>query len=77
MTSGSCRRMLRSSQAKVLPALGLTSICVTLSMLVLDRVLDGDDVLLVAVDLVQAGVQRGALAGAGRAADDEHAVRLA
>src|SRR5579871_3357259 len=44
--------------------------------LALDRVLDGDDVLLKAVDLVEAGIQRGALAGAGGAADDEHAVRL-
>ena len=43
---------------------------------VLDRVLHGDDVLLVAVDLAQAGVQRRALAGPGRAAHDEHAVRL-
>ena len=68
--------MLRSSEANVLPALGFTSICVTLSRLVLDRVLDGDDVLLKAVDLVQAGVEGGALAGAGRAAHDEHAVRL-
>ena len=31
ITSGSCRRMLRSSEAKVLPALGLISIWVTLS----------------------------------------------
>ncbi len=44
--------------------------------LIFHWVLDGDDVLLQAIDLIEAGVQSGALAGAGGAADDEHAVRL-
>src|SRR5262249_26139208 len=45
--------------------------------LIFDGVFDGDDVLLVAVDFAHAGVEGGALAGAGGAADEEHAVRLA
>ena len=38
---------------------------------ILDRVLDGDDVLLEAVDLAEAGVERGRLARAGGAAAEE------
>ena len=68
--------MLRSSPAKVLPALGLTSICVTLSMWYSTGFSTVMTFFWIAVDLVQAGVQGGALAGAGRAADDEQAVRL-
>ena len=44
--------------------------------LVFDRVLDGDDLVLVGLDLGQRGVQRGGLAAAGRAGDQHHAVRL-
>ncbi len=43
---------------------------------VLDGVLDGDDVLLVAVDLAKAGIERGAFARTSRAADNKQAVRL-
>ena len=42
---------------------------------VLDRVLDRGDVLARRVDLEQRGVQRGGLAGAGRAGADHHAER--
>ena len=41
--------------------------------LVLDRVLDGDDVLLRRVDLVQRGIEGGGLAAAGRAGDQDDA----
>src|SRR5262249_38177915 len=44
--------------------------------LILDRILKRDDVALKPVDLAQAGVERRALAGPRRAANDEHAVRL-
>ena len=45
--------------------------------LVLDRVLDGDDLVGRVLDLVQGGVQGGGLAAAGGAGDQEHAVGLA
>ena len=41
---------------------------------VLDRVLGGDDLPVRPVQLVQGGVQRGRLAGAGRTGDEEDAV---
>jgi hypothetical protein len=43
--------------------------------LVFDRVLDRHDVALRAVQLVDGCVERGRFAGAGRARDDDHAVR--
>ena len=43
--------------------------------LVLDRILDGEDVEVGRVDLGQAGVERRRLAGAGRAGDEDDAVR--
>src|SRR6202035_2784038 len=44
---------------------------------VLDRVLDGDDVLVaLAVDLVEHGRQRRRLAGAGGSGDEDQAARL-
>ena len=42
--------------------------------LVLDRVLDSDDVQLRRVDALQGGIQRRALAAAGRAGDQNDAV---
>ncbi len=44
--------------------------------LVLHRVLDGDDLVVPAVDLVDGGVQRGGLAAAGGAGGQNHAVGL-
>jgi hypothetical protein len=44
--------------------------------LVFDRVLDGDDLDVGRVELAQRGVQRGGLAGAGRAGDQQDPVRL-
>ncbi len=44
--------------------------------LVLDRVLDGDDLVQPLVDLGNRGVQRSGLAAAGGAGDEQHAVRL-
>ena len=44
--------------------------------LVFDRVFDGDDLVFVGLDLVQRGVKRGGLAGAGRAGHQHHAVRF-
>ena len=43
--------------------------------LVLDRVLDGDDLLARALALGETGVERRRLAAAGRAGDEEHPVR--
>ena len=76
MTSGSCRRIDRSIAAKVWPGLGVDLHLGDVVQLVLDRVLDGDDVPLVAVDLAERGVERRGLAGPGRPAAEEHAVRL-
>ena len=45
--------------------------------LVLDRIFDGDDLVFVALDLVERGVERRGLAGAGGAGDQHHAVGLA
>src|SRR5664280_709426 len=45
--------------------------------LVFDRVLDRDDVLTGRIQTVERGVEGRRLAGAGRAGDDDHAVRLA
>ena len=44
--------------------------------LVLDRVLDRDDAQVGRVDLAQEGVERGRLARAGRAGDEDDAVRV-
>ena len=43
---------------------------------VLDRILDGDDAQVGGIDLAQEGVERGGLAGAGRAGDEDDAVRV-
>src|ERR1700733_3426990 len=45
--------------------------------LVFDRVLDGDDLVFVALDFVERGVERGSFAGTSRAGDQHHAVGLA
>jgi hypothetical protein len=43
---------------------------------VFDRVLDGDDAQIGGVDLPEKGVERGRLAGAGGAGDEDDAVRV-
>ena len=75
MTSGSWRRKLRSTDAKVRSILELTWDLRDALELILDRILDGEDVEVGRVDLGQAGVQRRRLAGAGRAGDEHDAVR--
>ncbi len=45
--------------------------------LVFDRVFDGDDLVFVALDFVERGVEGGGFAGAGGAGDEHHAVGLA
>ena len=45
--------------------------------LVFDRILDRDDVLFDAVQIIDGGVQRGGLAAAGRAADQDQSVAAA
>ena len=60
--------------ANVSPIFGCTCICEMPRELVLDRILDGEDVEVRLVDLVQARVERGRLAGAGRAGDEDDAV---
>src|SRR5690242_757617 len=45
--------------------------------LILDGIFDGNDLVLVAFDFVNGGIQRGGLAGSGRPGDQDHAVRLA
>ena len=45
--------------------------------LIFDRILDGDDLVFVGLDLVERGVERGGFAGAGGAGHQHHAVGLA
>jgi hypothetical protein len=45
--------------------------------LVLDRVFDGDDLVFVAFDFVEGGVESGGFSGAGGAGDEHHPVGLA
>jgi hypothetical protein len=47
------------------------------AQLVLDRILDGDDLVPAGVDLGQGGIERRRLAGAGGAGHEDHAVGLA
>ena len=74
--SGSERRIDRSAEAKVRPALALVCTWLMPGEAVLDRVLDRDDVDLGPADDVQRRVERGRLAGAGRAGDQDHPVGL-
>ena len=75
MTSGSWRRKARSALANVRPIFGLHVHLVDAADLVLDRILGGEDVAARLVDPVQARVERGRLAAAGRAGDQDDAVR--
>ena len=74
-TSGSWRRIARRPAANVRPRLGVHLDLVDAAELVLDRVFDRDDLPLDVVDLRQRGVERRRLAGAGRAGDEDDAVR--
>ena len=76
MMSGSARSIERRPRAKVRPALRVHLHLVDALELVLDRVLDGDDVLVDRVHLGQRGVQGGGLARAGRPGDQHRAVGL-
>ncbi len=62
--------MWRSPAAELSPILGFNPL-----ELVLHRVLDGDDLEVGAIDLVERRVEGGGLAGAGGAGDEEDAVR--
>jgi hypothetical protein len=73
--SGSWRRMLRSPRAKVRPDSRAPDLR-DAGHLDLDRVLEGDDVAVRCRDLLDAGVERVGLARAGRAGDEDQALRL-
>ncbi len=75
--SGSWRRMERRPRAKVRPFFLVDGNLGDAADLVFDRVLDGDDLVFVALDLVERGVERGGFAGAGGTGDEHHAVGLA
>ncbi len=77
ITSGSCRRMLRSDLAKVMPALGLISIWLASWQRGLDGIFDRNHVVRVAVDLVQHRIQGGGFPAPRRPAHQHHARRLA
>jgi len=72
--SGSWRRIERRPRAKVRPVLFVDGNLQHAFELVFDRVLDGDQLVLAAVDLAERGIQRGRLAAAGGAGDEQHAV---
>ena len=67
--------MLRSDGGEGQADLGVDLNLADARLLVLDRVLDGDDLERLVLDLVEGRVERGALAGAGRAGDQDDAVR--
>ena len=69
--------MERRPLAKVMFACGVDLDLVDVLEVVLDRVFDGDDVAPLAVELVERGVERRRLAGAGGPADEYHAEGLA
>ena len=74
MMFGACRSMARMMRAKSRPILCFTSHLVDAGQVVLDRILGRDDLAIRSVQLVQGGVERGGLAGAGRPGDQEDAV---
>ena len=69
--------MERRPRAKVRPFLFVDGNLRDAANLVLDRVFDGDDLVFVALDLVERGVEGGGFAGAGGSGDQHHAVGLA
>ena len=77
MTSGAWRRAARKRRrevGRVVPDLHLLDDAALVRVLELDGVLDGHDVTgLAAVDLLDDGGERGALADAGRAPDEDEA----
>ena len=79
ITSGAWRSAARSAVGKSGASMPISTCSMMLRVmrvLVLDRILDGDDVAgVAAVDLVDDRRQRGRLAGAGRAADEHQAAR--
>ena len=75
MTSGSWRTKARSAVEKVSPIAGLHLRLVDAVDLVFDRILDGEDLARRLVEDRQHGGERRGLAAAGRAGDDDHAVR--
>ena len=81
MMSGAWRRAARSAVGKSgasIADLHLLDEAFAMLMLVLDRILDGDDVPRVAaVDLVHQRRQRRRLAGSGRPADEHQTARQA
>ena len=68
--------MERRPRAKVRPFFLVDGNLGDAADLVLDGILDGDDLVFFALDLVEGGVERGGLAGAGGAGDEHHAVGL-
>ena len=74
-TSGSWRRIDRSAAANVTPAWPVHGDLRDARQLILDRVLDRDDLLGHRVAKLECGVERGRLSAAGRAGDEDHAVR--
>ena len=75
--SGSWRRIERRPRAKVKPFLLVDRDLHHPLELVLDRILDGDELLLLVVDLGQGRIQGGGLAAAGRPGDQHHPVGFA
>ena len=76
ITFGSWRRIWRRPMAKVRPISGPHRDLVDALEFVFDRLLDRDDALVDRVDRAQERVERGGFARAGRAGDQEDAVRL-
>ena len=70
-TSGSCRMIERSADAKVRPAFSFTCTCTIPGQPILDRILDRDDVDAALLEPPQRGVERRRLARAGWPGDED------
>ena len=70
MMFGAWRRMERKAAGKVIPISRIHLHLIDARHLILDRLFYGDDFAVGFVDVIETGVERGRLAGAGRAGDE-------
>src|SRR5438094_21641 len=77
MMSGSWRRIERSTVAKSSPICGRTCVWLIDAVeVIFDRVLDGEELAVAAIELAQGGIECRRLAAAGRPRHQHDAVRL-
>ena len=74
MMFGAWRRIERSAAGKGHADLRIHLHLVDAVHLIFDRLLDGDDLAIGFVDVIETGVERARFAGTGRAGDEQNAV---